>query len=324
MIDIAILGGTGFGAGELLRLLTYHEGARVVSVVSDSHPGEPVTNWHPHLLGFYDGLPFDAEYRTADVVFSALPSGISGKYIAEHLAHGSAKVIDLSGDLRLRDPQLRDRFYPAAPMIDGFVYGLPEIGTLPLRFIANPGCLATACILGAWPFTQAGCAGPFVFDVKTGSTGSGRPPKESTHHANRHSNAYAYKALEHQHEPEVLQALGLPDADCSFVAHSLPMARGVLATTHLSGFVGDAKRLVQDFTSEHPFLRYREISAEVLNVVGTNFCDLSVEQRGARVVITSALDNLGKGMAGQAIQNMNLMCGLPETTGLWQPALRPV
>lgn len=337
MIGAAILGGTGYGAGELLRLLLDHPEVEVASVVSRSLPGERVDRAHSHLAGFYD-LRFSEEvdwrkmatYRQS-VLFSALPNGVSAKAIADvapACLELGAKVVDMSGDFRLKDETLSARFYPSTPALPSlrsqFAYGLTETNRAAIaeaQFVANPGCLATAAILSLAPV--ASDAREPVFDLKTGSSGSGREPKDTTVHAHRSANVYAYKALIHQHEPETLQALGLADADCSFIAHSLPLVRGIVATTHFlcAAPVTEAYR---SWCADNPFLRFRAGSPEVQDVVATNFCDLSVHQRGSRCVAIACIDNLGKGMAGQAIQNMNLMCGLPETTGLWRPAPRPI
>lgn len=370
-IHAAILGGTGYGAGELLRLLTQHPHVHVVSVTSTSQAGEPVAAVHPHLAGFYDGLRLTAEIdfprllaAEHAVVFSALPHGASGPAIealvdqqggasaaeqsaqrtpvpgstaASRAARGLS-IIDLSGDLRIRDEEVHARYYPDGPALHRlrgqFAYGLPELNRSAIaagRWVANPGCLATAVILAGAPLLDAAFEGVVVADVKTGSSGSGRSLKESTHHPTRHADFRAYRPLAHQHEGEILQAWGDPRGQrlrLSFVAQSMDVARGIFASVHvtLPEPIRTEELLAryERFYADSPFVRLRAETPTLQDVVGSNFCDIAVACRGRQVLAMAALDNLVKGMSGAAIQNMNLMCGLPETTGLWMPALRPV
>jgi N-acetyl-gamma-glutamyl-phosphate/LysW-gamma-L-alpha-aminoadipyl-6-phosphate reductase len=346
-IHAAILGGTGYGAGELLRLLTQHPHVQVVSVTSTSQVGQPIASVHPHLAGFYDGLRLAAEIDFPRllagehaVVFSSLPHGASGPAIEVLLEQQgrSLSIIDLSGDLRIRDRSLHARYYPdgpALPRLRGdFVYGLPELNRSAIaaaRRVANPGCLATAVILAGAPLIDAQCEGLIVADVKTGSSGSGRALKETTHHPTRHADFRAYRPLAHQHEGEILQAWGDPHGRrirLSFVAQSMDTARGVFASVHLMlpepTRTEELRMRYERFYAGCPFVRLRSESPTLQDVVGSNFCDIAVACRDRQVLAMAALDNLIKGMSGAAIQNMNLMCGLPETTGLWMPALRPV
>jgi LysW-gamma-L-alpha-aminoadipyl-6-phosphate/LysW-L-glutamyl-5-phosphate reductase len=335
-IGVAIVGGTGYGAGELLRLLACHPCADVVGVTSRSSPGKAISDAHPHLRGFYDGrfvesVDFDAlrRYRCRFVV-SALPNGASCKVVEEigdMCKETGTMLIDLSGDFRLKDPDQHSRHYPesaAGTALRGsFVYGLPEVNREEIKdaqFVANPGCLATACILSVAPLQHKG---HIIFDAKTGSSGGGRTLRETTHHPVRHSNYFAYKPLAHQHEPEIVQALG-GGITCSFVPQSAPMSRGIYVTSYLDSAETGLKERFEEFYAEAPFVRVCSSPPEIENVIGSNFCDVAVFQRGSQVVCMAALDNLVKGMSGQAIQNMNILCGLPDTTGLWHPALRPV
>lgn len=350
-VHVAILGASGYGAAELLRLFTQHPAVQVVAVTSQSQVGETLTRVHPHLQGFYDvtiSESIDAqrllEGRHA-VVFSTLPHGASAVAIDRlwHELGGDGvgerlRVIDLSGDLRLRDLRQHAQMYPDTPALPerraAFVYGLPELlreQVRTARCVANPGCLASAAILAAAPLTGAEFAGPVIIDAKTGSSGSGRQLKETTHHPTRHADFRAYKPLAHQHEPEIRQALGDPNGeriDVRFVAQSMDTARGIFVTVHLTQPEPEPAvtlaRRYREFYSESPFIRVRDGSPTLQDVVGSNFCDIGVAARGRQVVVMAALDNLVKGMAGTAIQNMNLMCGLPETTGLWTPSVRPV
>ncbi len=349
-IRVCILGASGYGAGELLRLLTQHPLAEAVSVVS-SRPGEVVDALHPHLRGFYHlrtaAAPDWDALRSGEqaVIISAMPHGESGAAIDAVLTEAEGgglgerlKVIDLSGDLRLRDPAEHARYYPESPVLAGrrgaFVYGLPELFREPVRAarcVANPGCLASAAILAVAPLMSASFRGPVAIDAKTGSSGSGRTLKETTHHPTRHADFRAYKPLEHQHEGEILQAWGDPSGRriaLSFVAQSMDTTRGIFVTAHLTlDEPIPAATLAQRyaaFYAESPFVRIVPGSPTLQDVVGSNFCDVSIAARGRQVIAMAALDNLVKGMAGAAIQNMNLMCGLDETTGLWTPSLRPL
>jgi N-acetyl-gamma-glutamyl-phosphate reductase len=275
------------------------------------------------------------------VLFSALPHGASGAALEGLLGEPAAarvKAIDLSGDFRLKDLGAHERAYPESAWLPElrrqFVYGLPELNRERIasaRCVANPGCLATAAILAAAPLIDARFHGPLAIDAKTGSSGAGRVPTESTHHPTRHADFRAYKPLAHQHEPEILQALGDPAGqriELSFVPQSMAVSRGIFASVHATlPEPIDAQALLRryrQFYTTAPFVRLMPGSPALEDVVGSNFCDLGVAARGRQVVALSAIDNLIKGMAGTAIQNMNLMCGLAETTGLWTPSLRPV
>ncbi|MCG3127850.1 MAG: N-acetyl-gamma-glutamyl-phosphate reductase [Phycisphaerae bacterium] len=357
-LHVAILGASGYGAAELLRLLAAHPAARVVSITSTSKAGELVSRVHPHLAGFYDQLRIgelvdlaalrDARQR---VIFSALPHATSGATI-QRLCSGpdpcDAPLIDLSGDLRLSDPEQHARHYPESPALPELrqraVYGLPELFASQIRsarLVANPGCLATASILAAAPLVRGRDAGreplagaeplALAVDAKTGSSGSGRTLKETTHHPTRHADFRAYKPLAHQHEPEILQALGDPAGAriaMSFVAQSIDAARGIFVTVHATLPRPIESRAAREhfarYYADCPFVRIRDDSPTLQDVVGSNFCDIGVAARGRQIIVMAALDNLVKGMAGTAIQNMNLICGLPQETGLWWPSFRPV
>lgn len=350
-IKIAILGGSGYAAGELLRLLTQHPHAEVVSVTSAGHAREPIAGLHPHLRGFYDvstseSVEFERLFSGEHaVVFAALPHATSGPTIDKLLGDlerrgqaGRVRVIDLSGDLRIQDAGMHQRHYPESPLLAErrrtFVYGMPELFREQIRTarsVANPGCLATASILAAAPLVGPEFRGPLVIDAKTGSSGSGKALKETTHHPTRHADFRAYKPLAHQHEGEILQALGDPRGqriEASFVAQSMDVSRGIFATVHLTlaepSTTDAVRQRYATIYAASPFVRIVPDSPTLQDVVGSNFCDVSVACRGRKVIAMAAIDNMVKGMAGAAIQNMNLMCGQPETAGLWQPSLRPV
>ncbi len=346
-IAVAILGATGYGGGELLRLLTLHPQVQVISLTSTSEVGAHVADLHPHLRGFYEGLTFtdgidlprllEAEYP---VIFAGLPHGHSGAAVfrlRQQIHREDVRFIDLSGDLRLRDAELHERYYAGAPFESSLrrevAYGLPELGRDAIRsarIIANPGCLASAAILSLAPLAAHGVGGAVVCDAKTGSSGAGRQLKDTTHHPTRHADFRAYKPLAHQHEPEILQAWGDPHSEriaLSFVPQSMDTARGIFVTSHVTlpeaTTLAALRALYEQFYADTPFVRLVADSPTLQDVIGSNFCDIALACRGRQVIAMAALDNLVKGMAGTAIQNMNIMCGLPETTGLWFPSIRP-
>jgi len=341
-LGVCIQGGTGFGAGELLRLLSYHPNLRTLSVVSESTAGQAIVSTHTHLAGLYS-QNFAAEFDPLQfegcqerVLFLAVPSEASVRILSAILAKHSLEdwiVIDLSGAMRLKDPALHGEFYSDVPFSADlrarFQYAFPELDRDAIkesRFLANPGCLASASILSLLPLREELSEVTIAIDAKTGSSGAGKELKLSTQHATRHSNFLAYKPLVHQHQPEISQALGLK-SDFSFVPQSLPLVRGIFVTTHLH-FPEEValSRIREQFLSYYqamPFIRFRSESPQIADVVGTNFCDLAIHVHGQNVVILAAIDNLVKGMAGTAIQNMNIRCGFSETAGLMHAAPRP-
>ena len=345
---IVILGGTGYGAGELLRLLVERSDFELVAAVSSSMAGEDIDAAHPHLRGFYE-RKFEAEVpleRLREferiVVFSALPHGSSGKAIIELLPdlqeHPFAIVVDLSADFRLQDLSAHKALYGKAfgdeKLRSSFVYGLPELYKEEIsraRFIANPGCLSTASLLSVLPLVEDGFAGSVVFDAKTGSSGAGKAPNAAFHHPHRSGNFEAYKVLQHRHEAEILQGLKDPKGErveSFFVPHLIPTARGIFVTTYFSmDEEVEAAKLsatYREFYSDCPFVRVVSGSPDLHSVIGTNFCDVSVVARGRQVVAMAALDNMVKGMAGQALQNVNLAIGATESRGLWSAACGPI
>lgn len=346
-IGVVIAGGTGYGAGELLRYLVSHPAASVVSVLSSSSPGSSVEEAHPHLSGFYPTLRFEAgvnwERLTAfpqRVLFLALPHGHSARYLRDipGAQLEGLKVIDLSADFRLQERHVHEAVYEGvsfeAETRASFIYGLPELGierVASATRIANPGCLSTACILAAAPLLLeygSRLVGSLCFDAKTGTSGAGRAAQEQMQHSLRHANFEAYKVLCHRHEPEIQQALRAfspQPVQSMFVPHLLPTARGIFVTAfaQLTDEVtaDSVEAVYRKFYAASPFIRLRTGTPRLQDVAGTNFCDIALHVRGKQVVILAALDNLGKGMVGQAIQNMNLMCDLPQELGLQQPSL---
>ncbi len=344
---IAIVGGSGYGAGELFRLLCWHPSIEVAVVISRSHAGTLVSTVHSHLAGlsslsFVETLPenWHTEYERAAVI-CAVPTGYAAATITKMLEEGlpaHIPIVDLSGDLRLTDPSVHAKHYPevayAAELRSRAIYGLPELykGDIKnARLITNPGCLATAAIMALLPLRNCNTAVHIAVDGKTGTSGAGREPQPSMHHPSRAHDCTAYKVLEHRHEPEILQALG-PTFSAKdsfmFVPHLLPVSRGCLVSCYITcrdeASAAELPERYNTFCTSTRFVRLRNRPTRLVDIVGTNFCDLHVVVRGKQVFISSALDNLGKGMAGQCIQNLNLLFGLPEETGLLVPSLGPV
>lgn len=336
-VRAAIVGGTGYGGMELLRYLIDHPHIRVTAITSRTETGK-VGDIHPHLRGLTD-LAFTAERavdlaKSNDVLFFAAPHGVSAKETPAVLAvNDGVKIVDLSGDFRLRDAALYPSSYgwphPAPDWLARAAYGLPECGgraavaSPGCRLVANPGCHASATILALYPLAKAGLLRGHVSVVSvTGSSGSGAQPKQGTHHPERFSNFKAYKPLEHQHLPEIRQLLaqaGAPAARPAFVPCSGPFSRGIHATAIVDVGAGReqaAVAAVESAYAREPFVRLVHDSAEVRAVAGTNFADVAIVAKDGVVCITVAIDNLGKGMAGTAVQNANLLFGIDETTNL--------
>lgn len=332
-IKVAIFGGSGYGGSELLRILLFHPNAEIAYVTANEQAGKSVGEVHKNLNGLTDLVfqkaPEDLSTLTdVDVVFFALPHG-QALSLAPHLP-ANVKVIDLSGDFRINDADVFKQFYKldhAGAIQNEFVYGLTETNRAAIRearFIANPGCFATATLLALAPMVKSGLiTGKVVVDAKTGSSGSGVKPAANTHHPQRMNSFYAYKPFTHQHVPEIeqhLQSVGEFANDLIFMTHSLPVSRGIFASCYLETNVNmtneDLKNLYSHFYEDCFFLRLVDGSPDINWVKTTNFCDIAVNSNGKQVVVFSAIDNLVKGAAGQAVQNMNLMYGLDETTGL--------
>jgi len=344
-----VVGGTGYGGAEMIRRLLIHPDVELVRVVAIDHVGEPLGAVHPPLTGrsdlrFENLLPAEAA-RGCDVALLGLPHRVSALHALSILAAG-VKVVDMSGDFRLRDAAAYARYYGAAhphpEALGTFVYGLPELNRDAIRTasaVASPGCFATTIALGLLPLARAGQleSGSVVHVVgMTGSSGSGVAPSAGTHHPVRAVNLKTYKVLEHQHTPEILETLtsaGARDVQLRFVPVSAPLSRGILVTTFVELPVqieaGALAELYADAYDGEPFVRFtRDRLPEVAAVAGSNYAEVGFTlgpPAGATrtLAVVSALDNLIKGGAGQAIQNMNLMLGLPETASLEDPGPWP-
>ncbi|MDQ1707326.1 MAG: LysW-gamma-L-alpha-aminoadipyl-6-phosphate/LysW-L-glutamyl-5-phosphate reductase [Pyrinomonadaceae bacterium] len=333
-IRIGIYGGSGYGGSELLRILLFHPHAEIVFVTANEQAGKAVSEVHKNLLGvtelvFRTASEVETELANLDCMFLALPHGQALELVPRLPTH--AKVIDLSGDFRLRDQASFEKHYGRAHTAMAaqrdFVYGLTETNREVIRgarLIANPGCFATATLLGLVPLVAQGLIdGRVIVDAKTGSSGSGAKAAANTHHPQRMTSFYAYKPFTHQHVPEIEQELanvGDWASELVFMTHSLPVARGIFASIYVATkeelTEAQLHSLFADFYRNSFFVRLVKGSPDINWVKTTNFCDLGFAVRGSNVVIFSALDNLVKGAAGQAVQNMNLMFGLDEKIGL--------
>ena len=340
-LKIGIYGGSGYGGSELLRILLFHPGVEIVFVTANEQAGKAVSEVHRNLYGLTDlrfrTAPEDAaELAALDCVFLALPHGQAMDVVPRLPA--SLKAIDLSGDFRLRDQESFEQHYGRAHTAmqsqSEFVYGLTETNREAIRkarLIANPGCFATATLLGLAPLVASGLiSGRVIVDAKTGSSGSGAKAAANTHHPQRMNSFYAYKPFSHQHVPEIEQELasvGDWNSELVFMTHSLPVARGIFASIYVETKEDLAPEtlpsLFADFYRDSFFVRLVKGSPDINWVKTTNFCDLGFASRGRQAVIFSALDNLVKGAAGQAVQNMNLMFGLDEKTGLMLVGTNP-
>lgn len=338
-IKAAIVGSTGYGGVELIRFLLGHPYVEITSVISVSSSGEPITEGFPHLNHIFeyalDGLKPEVIRERADVVFTATPSGVSSLLVPQLLQAGLS-VIDLSGDFRIQDRDTYEEWYhheaPPADVLEQAIYGLSEIHgerVAQRTLISNPGCYPTATLLGLIPAVEAGWvkANSIIIDAKSGVSGAGRAASLGSHFAEINENLKAYKINKHQHIPEIeqeLSAVAGKNVTVTFTTHLVPMTRGIMTTMYaeLTGSYSeqDFIDLYRDYYKSRPFVRVRNVGSipATKEVYGSNYCDIgfAVDERTGRLTIVSVIDNLVKGAAGQAIQNLNLMMGWEETTGL--------
>ncbi|MDR0983236.1 MAG: N-acetyl-gamma-glutamyl-phosphate reductase [Culturomica sp.] len=312
MIKAAIIGGAGYTAGELIRILINHPHVELCYVQSESHEGESVGSVHKDLV--YLPLEFSpVEYNNTDVVFLCGGHGFSTKYLAENKLPDNVRIIDLGNDFRLVEDA------------GEFVYGLPELSRELIsqsHFIANPGCFATAMELGMLPLAVVGrLPQEITINGITGATGAGRKPTDDTHFSSRTANLSNYKVFSHQHLGEVTETLnkaGGGKPDIAFVPVRGCHARGILVNTVIrtTDSLEDLEYLYREYYKNHPFVYISDNDIYMKQVVNTNYCFIQLVKNGDKLLITSVIDNLLKGASGQAVQNMNLMFGLEETAGL--------
>lgn len=313
MLRVGIIGGAGYTAGELLRILLNHPEVCIVFVHSESNALKPLWTVHSGLFGetdmcFSDSAPLEC----IDVLFLCSGHGKSSSFWQEHPCPEGLKVIDLAQDFRDES--------------EGYVYGLPELQRERIkgaRKVANPGCFATAIQLCLLPLAKAGVLPDEVHvTALTGSTGAGVKPSATTHFSYRSSNLSVYKPFTHQHIPEIVRSLQSLQPSFPGELNFIPMrgdfTRGILASVHLKCALDEdeVKKLYEDYYKEAAFTFFYPLAPDIKQVVNTNKCLVGVEKHGDTLMVTSVIDNLLKGASGQAVQNMNLMCGLSEDTGL--------
>lgn len=345
-IPAVVLGGSGYVAGELLRLLAAHPHFELAGVLSDSRAGEPIALAFPHLSAVFHQRCFQsqqdierllaAEPRAA--IFCAAPHGVAAALVDGLLgvaerAHARVRLVDVSADFRYRSAAAYEAVYQhphgAPHRLASFSCALPEhLASAPTAHMAHPGCFATATLLAAVPLLACGLIEPELFvAATTGSSGSGREPSASTHHPSRHGDLYSYSALMHRHAPEIVEcaraATGVA-AQLAFVPHSGPFARGIHVTLQARLRAPcDTPALLaalRDYYAGAPFVQVRAAAPRLKEIVTSNYAQLSAVSDGRTVAVLCAIDNLNKGAAGGAIQWMNRMHGLPETAGLTAPA----
>ena len=345
-IPAIVLGGTGYVAGELLRLIASHPQVELRAVLSDSHPGEAVAKSFPHLAPVYPELKFSSLDQIKELlgslpqsaILSAAPHGVAAHLIDDLLKSAASKgtkprVIDISADYRYATAGAYEAVYKhahgAPERLSQFSCAVPEhLDRLATTHVAHPGCFATAVLLASVPVLKLDLVEPRLFvSGITGSTGSGRSPVAGTHHPQRHSDLYAYNPLSHRHTPEIValaqNSTGV-QAEINFVPHSGPFARGIHVTVQAT-----AKRAVKtpelldafkEFYRGKPFVRVNAEMPHIKDVAASNYAFLSAAGNGSTVVVTCAIDNLAKGAAGGGIQWLNRMFGFEETAGLITPA----
>ncbi len=343
ILKVAIVGASGYTGSELARFLIHHPNVEIKMITSESHAGKPFSDLHPQFLKQLD-LPLVSADRVAkeelDVVFLALPHGISMKFVQEW-KDKSFKIIDLSGDFRLNTPQVYTRWYQKEHTFpEGFtdaVYGLPELHKEAIKdahLVANPGCYPTGSILALAPLLKKKLldTSSIIIDAKSGITGAGIKPSDTSHFSNVNENFQAYGLKTHRHTIEVEEQLGfLADEQIilQFTPHLLPVDRGILVTAYATPSRAISEEELQEsykeFYGNAPFVRLKDTLPTIKDVRGSNFCDIYpvFDTRTNRIIVISAIDNLVKGAAGQAIHNMNLMLALPETTGLLLNPIKP-
>lgn len=342
-IKVGIVGASGYTGSELARFLIHHPAVEIAMITSERYAGKPFSTLHPQFLGQLD-LTLSAAKEipsgNLDIVFLALPHGISMQYV-QQWKDLPFKMIDLSGDFRLRSPEVYKEWYNKEHSFpegfEGAVYGLPELHAETIKeskLVANPGCYPTTSILALAPLFATDWIIPesVVIDAKSGITGAGIKATETSHFSNVNENFKAYGLKSHRHTIEIeeqLGKLGKRDIKLQFTPHLLPVDRGILATAYATPkekiVQEDLIRLYKTFYKDKPFIRLRKDLPSIKDVRASNYCDIHVNYDGRtnRIIIISVLDNLTKGAASQAVQNMNLMSGLSEETGLLFNPIKP-
>jgi len=353
MIRIAIIGATGYTGSELVRILLHHPDADIKMITSETHTGKPFSSIHPQFLGICDQIlssADDLDEEMIDLVFLALPHRISMEYV-KRWQHMSFKIIDLSGDYRLSSAAVYEEWYKTVHHTPGLLpdvpYGLPELHRKDLikaKIIANPGCYPTATALALAPLIASNNieSNSIIVDAKSGVTGAGVKSTSTTHFSNVQDNFMAYALKNHRHTIEIEETLSnlksknlqstnseSKNVIVQFTPHLLPVDRGILVTCYATPSLSITEKSVQElyetFYRDESFVRVRSTPPQIKQVRGTNLCDVyaTYDERTNRIITMSAIDNLVKGAAGQAVQNMNIAFGLTETVGLQHIPLQP-
>lgn len=339
MIQVGIVGASGYTGEELLRLLSGHPSAEAVIATARSAAGKKVSSVHENLKGLCDLTFEEPDYdkikKECDVVFMAVPHGTAMDAVPEILKDSKCRVIDLSADYRLKTDVFEQVYGMKHKAPIDAVYAIPEVHPevnkdLKDRLIANPGCFPTGATLAAAPLAAAGLLKSVIFDSKTGVTGAGNTPTAVSHYPNLAENIIPYKLSAHRHLAEMIQEVSRLQPgfeNVSFTPHVIPVSRGIMTTAHIETTekltTADVKMMYEAYYEGKPFVQFAETVPSLADVRGSNFCHIGMEAdaRNNRVVVLSAIDNLVKGASGQAVQTMNLVCGLKETEGLWFPGL---
>ena len=336
MLNVAIVGASGYTGGELLRLLNEHPKVEVTTATSRQYEDIPIHKVHPHLQDM--DLKFENKSHSdldADLVFTATPHGASMDIVPEIIETG-VKVVDLSGDYRFDDISVYEKWYglKQSHPLDA-VYGLPEIYRDQIKkadLVANPGCFPTGAILACLPLVAEKLVDKIIIDAKTGVSGAGIKPTDTTHYPNISDNVIPYLVTSHRHGPEIQEKLRkFSDVGVSFTPHLVPVIRGILSTAHTfpieditSSYV---KELYDDYYADEPFVRILDVSEipKLSSVRGSNYCHIGSfdKDENGRLVVASSIDNLVKGASGQAVHNMNIMFGFNETESLDMLGLHP-
>ncbi|MBF0589965.1 MAG: N-acetyl-gamma-glutamyl-phosphate reductase [Magnetococcales bacterium] len=345
-VKVGILGASGYTGGELVRILSRHEGVEITHITSQRFAGQTMGAIFPHLQGVLDltcqPMDVDRAAEVCELVFCALPHVTSMEVVPALLEKG-LKVVDLSADFRLRDADIYAEWYGKAHLAPGLLskaaYGLPELNRASIkvaRLVANPGCYPTSVQLALAPLLAAGLieTDGMVVDSKSGASGAGRAPAQGTLYTEVSDGFKSYKMTGHRHTPEIEQELARiagEDLTIRFTPHLLPQIRGIFSTCYVRPkemlSLDEWRKVYDDFYASEPFvqLALEGASPATGNVRGSNRCDLGVfpDPRSGWLTVLSVIDNLVKGASGQAVQNMNLMCGFEETLGLSQAPLFP-
>ncbi len=324
-IRTVVIGASGYIGGEAVRLLLGHPNVELAAITANENAGKRLDEVQPNLRGFSD-LVYAKDWPEAEAYVLSLPHGEAMSVVPGL----KGKVVDLSGDFRIRDTAQFEKYYKtphrAPELLKKFVYGVPEINRGRIReaaYVAAGGCFASAAILSLWPLRDL-AAGRAIVDGKTGSSGSGARPAEKTHHPFRSTSFFAYEPFHHRHVPEIEQATGM---EILFQPHSAPLVRGVFTTSYVplqrEMTTDEVLAVFRETYAGERFVRLGKGTTNVNHVKGSNFIDLGVVAEGKTAIVFAAIDNLVKGGAGQGVQCLNLMFGLPEDAGLSAPPAQP-